>query len=124
MHPQIKISVLQSGASCRSTLRSCPDPRPRRWPPARQPGGGKLSPNTPSIRYNPDLQSVRLRVPGPAGVPGQLRGGGGAEQSPGLQRTAGRGLPGQDVHTGWTKKKCALKKRKSAMVGFFWKKTP
>ena len=42
----------------------------------------------------PRLQSVRLRVPGPAGVPGQLRGGGGAEQSPGLQRTAGRGLPG------------------------------
>ena len=42
----------------------------------------------------PRLQSVRLRVPGPAGVPGQLRGGGGAEQSPGLQWPAGRGLPG------------------------------
>ena len=29
---------------------------------------------------------------------------------------------GQKHSTGWTKKKCVLKKRKSAMVGFFWKK--
>ena len=49
MHPRIKMSLLQSGASCRSTLRSCPDPRPRRWPPARQPGGGELSPNIINI---------------------------------------------------------------------------
>ena len=31
-------------------------------------------------------------------------------------------LLGETPYTGWTKKKSVLKKRKSAMVGFFWKK--
>ena len=32
--------------------------------------------------------------------------------------------PERSNSTGWTKKKCALKKRKSAIVGFFLKKKP
>ena len=53
---------------------------------------------------------------------------------PGTARTAGstpppprprRCCPGtRRVNTGWTKKKGVLKKRKSAMVGVFWKKNP